>query len=139
MGQLDAPPVHDRLTTSQQSSPPLALTRMRGQHIALAALRPWLPESDVLARLREEVGLLSQLVADQNRLLRDIADHVGRRLDSLERAIEARAAPPSPPIDRFESRSQLREGIARRTGLGRGLEALIPPRREASLDPFDGH
>ena len=90
MGELDAPHVHSSLAHPHPPPPPMALAGIRGQHVAVVRHRPWSPEDDAFARLREEVALLTLLVADQNRLLRDIADHVGRRLDSLERAIDAR-------------------------------------------------
>lgn len=130
MGELDAPHVHSPLA-HPQPPPPMALARMRGQHVAVVPHRRWRPEDDAFARMREEVALLTLLVADQNRLLRDIADHVGRRLDSLERAIDARATVAGAPIELYEGPPRaVREAVTRRHVLGRGLEALIPPRRD---------
>ena len=106
---------------------------MHGQHFAVVPRRSLMPEADSLTRLREEVALLTMLVAEQNRLLAQIAEQIDRRLGTLERLIDARASTPTTPITRFDipgrpANGPARDAVVRRHGVGRGLDALIPPR-----------
>ena len=128
MADVDALPVH---TTTAVTFPPadgLLLPRMRGQRAAAPPPVMTSFPSESFQQLREEVAYLTMLVRDQNRLLVEIAEHVGRRLDALERVVEARSRPTATAIERFDlaSRAQARDGMPRRYGLGRGLAALIP-------------
>ena len=133
MTLLDVPPIHSHSSAIQ---PPEAaipapfgsrmLARMHGQRLATVhASAPASP--DAVEALRRDIAILTAMVAEQHHLLARLAEGMTHRLDAAERILDGIASRPSVPIEPFPAH-RTREAIVRRPGLGRGLEALIPPR-----------
>ena len=130
MTLLDVPPIHSHAPLFQ---PPEAaipapfgsrmLARMHGQRLATVHSA----SLDAVEALRRDIAILTAMVAEQHHLLARLAEGMTQRLDAAERILDGIASRPSVPIEPFPAH-RTREAIVRRPGMGRGLEALIPPR-----------
>ncbi len=136
MTLLDAPPIHSNLSATgpyPAGLPALPgsqlLARMHGQRLSTVRALPASAHS--VEALRRDIALLTAMVAEQHRLLSQLAEGVSRRLEAAERVLDGIASRPAPPLEPFPP-GRTREAVVRRPGLGRGLEALIPPRHDRS-------